>query len=84
MTTLIDPITLAGMLAEAGITRLELVAPPAPPRELLARDTDLPGLLRSAPLGAVLRTPLGDAALTVRGLEFTPALHAAPGFDGPR
>lgn len=43
-------IALAGALAEAGITSLELNG-----ERLLARGTDLPGLLRAAGSSCVLR-----------------------------
>lgn len=51
----------AGALAELGVTRARLTVPGAAPRELVARETDLPGLLAASP-GAVLQA----GAVTIR------------------
>ncbi len=42
---------VAGMLAEAGVRVLLWHEPGETPRRLEARQTDLPGLLRDAPIG---------------------------------
>lgn len=55
----LDPISLAGTLAERGLTSLTLTTPGAAPRALAARVTDLPALLRAAPPGTELRDPAG-------------------------
>jgi len=49
--------TIAGLLAEASFTHLILTPPTQPPRTLHARETDLPALLRSSPVGTILSTP---------------------------
>ncbi len=54
-----NPIQVAGALAERGTQELVLAQPaqPAQPARLLkARETDLPGVLADAPVGATLST----------------------------
>ncbi|HYD00706.1 MAG TPA: hypothetical protein VEB22_05715 [Phycisphaerales bacterium] len=50
---------LAGALAEASTASLTLQEPGSEPRPLAARTTDLPALLRPAPIGTRLKTPDG-------------------------
>ena len=55
---------VAGALAEAGVTRLTVQRPGAQSEELVARSTDLPGLLAALPPGTELRAQL--ARITIR------------------
>lgn len=61
MTREHDAVALAGRLAEHGVARVELVAPDGSRRSLHARETDLPGLLRTAPAGTRIVWPGGAA-----------------------
>ncbi len=58
-----DAITLAGLLAEAGVQRIEYRTPGGEggQRACAARVTDLPGLLAGAPVGTELHWPGGGA-----------------------
>lgn len=50
---------IAGALAQAATASLTLHVPGKPPQPLSSRTTDLPGLLRDAPVGTRLVTPDG-------------------------
>lgn len=62
-----SPIEVAGVLAERGVRELLFAQPAQPARLLKARETDLPGLLAGAPIGAMLSTPDGVLAFVRRG-----------------
>jgi hypothetical protein len=66
-------IHLAGALAELAVQRLVWLEPGREPRELAARETDLPGLLLNAPAGTTLRSTAPPLAvrLTPEGLQWT-------------
>ena len=51
-----NPIHVAGMLAERGVRELLFAQPAQPARLLKARETDLPGVLADAPVGSTLST----------------------------
>lgn len=56
-------VRVAGALAELGVIRLILESEDGSPRELKARETDLPGVIAASP-GCVLAAP--EWGITVR------------------
>lgn len=75
-----DAITLAGALAEAGVTAIELRTATSGWQALSARTTDLPGLIAAAAESAELRWPGGGASLKDAALRWwgTAAGHPLP------
>ena len=71
-------VRLAGALAELGVGRLVLERSGEAPRELFARDTDLPALLQSS-LGCVLAAPEMRVEVEIRAdrLVWRAGDHAA-------
>lgn len=55
-------VRLAGALAEAGLTAIEVRRPGEQPQRLGARGTDLPGVLSAAPSGTKFEAPAGGAS----------------------
>lgn len=63
--------TIAGLLAEASITQLILTPPNQSPRTLHARETDLPALLQTSPVGTTLSCPARSLIIRLDHDTFT-------------
>lgn len=62
----------AGFLAERGVTRLWLIAPGGARQSLTARETDLPGLLLSAPPQTRIVWSRGGAVVETDAIRMLP------------
>lgn len=63
--------TIAGLLAESSITQLTLAAPGQSPSVLASRETDLPALLQSSPVGTTLSCPARSLIIRLDHDTFT-------------